>query len=124
LFSFIQVTDTQFAQAPAVNSIVNFILNNETQYNIQYVIHTGDIVWEHDNVTSWDIMNSTFSRLKGQVPFGWLAGNHDYNNKTEYIGKIITRLTPTVGALLLFLMGVATLRNTLNGWCLVSFHKP
>lgn len=86
LFSFVQISDTQYAQSSQINSVIDFILENKTQHAIKYVIHTGDIVWQWDNKTSWEIMNASFSRLNGKISFGWLAGNHDYDNKTAYRG--------------------------------------
>jgi hypothetical protein len=87
LFSFIQVTDTQYANITQTSSVTQFILNNQTQYKIEYVVHTGDIAESQTNVTSWNIMNDSFSTLNGHVAFGWLAGNHDYDNKTDYTGN-------------------------------------
>jgi hypothetical protein len=86
LFSFIQVTDTQYANLDQTSSITDFVLANKTQYKIEYVVHTGDIAEGQFNSTSWNIMNTSFSLLNGHVAFGWLAGNHDYDNKTEYLG--------------------------------------
>lgn len=86
IFSFIQITDTQYANLDQTNSITNFILTNKTQYKIEYVVHTGDIAEQWDNFSSWNIMNASFFQLNGKIMFGWLAGNHDYNNITDYEG--------------------------------------
>jgi hypothetical protein len=86
LFSFVQVTDTQIAKPAQLKSITDFILNNKTQFDIRYVVHTGDVVSTWNDTWAWNTRNSSFSGLNGQVSFGWLTGNHDIYNE-QYIGN-------------------------------------
>jgi hypothetical protein len=77
LFSFVQIGDTQWANEPQLQSIVDFVIGNKTVLDIQYVVHMGDIVNDYDNETDWETKNTAFSQLTNFVPFGWLAGDQE-----------------------------------------------
>jgi hypothetical protein len=85
LFSFVQIGDTQLSNQTQLQSIVDFIVDNKTAFDIEYVVHMGDIVEVHDNKTDWELKDSAFSQLTDIVPFGWLTGNHD-GDLQHYLG--------------------------------------
>jgi hypothetical protein len=85
LFSFVQIGDTQWANQTQLQSIVDFVIDNKTILDIEYVVHMGDIVEVYDNRTDWEMKNFTFSQLSNFVPFGWLTGNHDGESQ-RYLG--------------------------------------
>ncbi len=85
LFSFVQIGDTQGANASQLQSVVDFVIGNRTHFDIQYVVHMGDIVEVYHNKTDWEMKNAAFSQLTGVLPFGWLTGNHDGESQ-RYLG--------------------------------------
>ena len=85
LFSFVQIGDTQGANETQLQSIVDFIVGNKTSFDIQYVVHMGDIVQVYYNEEDWEVKNAAFSQLTGIVPFGWLVGDQDGESQS-YLG--------------------------------------
>ena len=87
-FSIMQISDTQFLAASypqLFNDTTQWIVNNSAAYNVQMVVHTGDIV-DNINGTSgtysdpiqWSKANDAMSLLlNASVPYCWDAGNHD-----------------------------------------------
>lgn len=80
-FAFAWETDTQYYSKkwPAQYRQMNrFIANNAEALKIKYLIHTGDLVEDHDLTYQWENANSAMELLeKKNVPYGVLAGNHD-----------------------------------------------
>ena len=54
-----------------------WIAANKTRYNIQYVLHVGDLV-DSDVSNQWDAANAALTLLDGVVPYALVPGNHDY----------------------------------------------
>lgn len=54
-----------------------WIVANKDRYNIQYVVHLGDIV-NNNTPAQWANAKSAISLLDGQVPYALAPGNHDY----------------------------------------------
>lgn len=54
-----------------------WIAANKTRYNIQYVLHVGDLV-DSDVSNQWDAVHAALSLLDGVVPYALVPGNHDY----------------------------------------------
>ncbi|MCW4011036.1 MAG: metallophosphoesterase [Candidatus Bathyarchaeota archaeon] len=96
-FSIIWITDTQYLaeRYPTYfDSLCRWIVNNVDKYNVQMVIHTGDIVETEGNQTQWVDANSSISRfLDAGIPYCWDAGNHDYN-QTCWIGNQYAAFNP------------------------------
>ncbi|MFM7186858.1 MAG: metallophosphoesterase [Armatimonadota bacterium] len=66
-----------------------WIAANATREKIVFVSHVGDIVESGgDSRKEWAIASAAMGRLKGKVPFGLVAGNHDAdligNRSTDY----------------------------------------
>jgi hypothetical protein len=80
-FSVIQITDTQYLSSmyPALYmNTVKWIVNNRHTYNIQMVIHTGDIVDDCHKAQQWANANAAMIQLyENGIPYSWDAGNHD-----------------------------------------------
>jgi hypothetical protein len=59
-------------------SQTQWIANNVSTHNIQYVLHLGDIVNNATNTTQWNQAKTALNELDGVVPYALVAGNHDY----------------------------------------------
>ncbi|MGI6879117.1 metallophosphoesterase [Microbacterium sp. gxy059] len=59
-------------------AIHDYVLDQREAQNIQYLIHTGDIVDDWDQQYQWDNATAEYQRLDdAALPYGVLAGNHD-----------------------------------------------
>lgn len=97
-FSVVWITDTQYLSQSHPNDFdrtCNWIVDNSGTYNVQMVVHTGDIVDNALNPVEW--MNANHSMgilLDHGIPYCWDAGNHDdlYN----WSGKYYTAFNSTL----------------------------
>ena len=65
------------------NSLCDKIKDDYKNKEIDYVMYTGDFVWDREGTFDWLYSESAFSiLLKNNVPHGVLAGNHDMNEQT------------------------------------------
>ncbi len=98
-FSIIWITDTQYlseSYPTYFDNLTQWIVNNKETYNVQMVIHTGDIVNDEANQTEWANANESMSiLLNNGIPYCWDAGNHDYSG-TSWIGNQFTAFNPQV----------------------------
>jgi len=64
---------------------IRWILHYRKMWNIQYVVHTGDIVNKAEDDMQW-IQASRILRSfdESHMPYGVLAGNHDLRKKNRY----------------------------------------
>jgi hypothetical protein len=96
-FSVIWITDTQYlteSYPTYYEGLCHWIVNNAEKYNVQMVIHTGDIVDTEGNTTQWECANRSMSILwDAGIPYTWNAGNHDYN-ATCWIGNQYAAFNP------------------------------
>jgi len=75
-------------------AIHDFLLDQREAKNIQYLVHTGDIVDDYDQRYQWENADPQYRRLDDAgLPYGVLAGNHDvghgisdYANFGAYFG--------------------------------------
>lgn len=77
------ISDTQgyTAYRPEIfNVMTNWIVENVDDMNIQYVIHTGDIVDTYNDEDQWENAINALSVLDDVVPLFTVAGNHDINS--------------------------------------------
>lgn len=83
--TFVFIPDTQnFTQSQGsegLDSIVNWILSNKESENIIGVMGLGDIT-NTNSKSQWAEAQTSFEKLKGEVPFVFVEGNHDieFNN--------------------------------------------
>jgi predicted phosphodiesterase len=57
-----------------------WIAENAGKEKIAFVTHVGDIVQNGArDMPEWDVATEAMNRLVGKVPFGVVAGNHDYD---------------------------------------------
>ncbi|MFJ5880340.1 metallophosphoesterase [Kitasatospora cineracea] len=83
--------DTWYAHQVAIN---DFFLAQRDNLNLQYVIHTGDIVDDykatdfqgdnHDPAYEWKNADAAYRKLDdAKLPYGVLAGNHDVGHAAD-----------------------------------------
>ena len=83
---------------------------NAVREKIVFVSHVGDVVESGgDSRKEWQVATAALSRMKGKVPFGIVAGNHDadlignrstdYAMYREFCGRALLRDIPTLVAL-------------------------
>ncbi len=87
-FSFAWITDTQNypkAYPQIYDSMTNWIVENREEQNIQYVMHTGDIVDGYGEENQWINADRSMKILDdANMPYGVLAGNHDVGENPNY----------------------------------------
>ena len=72
------VSDTQRWSGSTFDAVFDSIVADSGKYNIEYVVHTGDIIQEGgDPEAKWEAAKAAISKLDGKIPYGILAGNHD-----------------------------------------------
>ena len=79
-FSLIWYSDTQYYayKHPEIfRSMAEWTLDNAETLGCVAVVHTGDIVDNHNYERHWRNASSAISMLKGKLPFYCVAGNHD-----------------------------------------------
>ncbi len=86
-YSFVWMSDTQYyseSYPHIYNEQVNWIAENKDKLNIDYVIHTGDLVNFSDQEYQWEVADKAMQVLDDAgVPYGVLAGNHDVEQKSN-----------------------------------------
>ncbi len=91
-------TDTQYYAESYQSHYLNmnrWIVDNAEELNINYVLHTGDIVDEYDMTYQWENADEAMSLFEeAGISYGVLAGNHDvaagnnmYENYYQYFGE-------------------------------------
>jgi len=80
-FSVAWITDTQYysEQYPEnFSAETDWIVDNKDNMNIQYVVHTGDIVDEFNEEDQYVVASGELEKFEeAGIPYGVLAGNHD-----------------------------------------------
>ena len=79
LYSFAIVGDTQIISRyhpDKFDAIYSWILNNQTNKNIQYVFGLGDIT-DSSSSAEWDVASSNIFKMNGIIPYSAVRGNHD-----------------------------------------------
>lgn len=72
--------DTQYyaSNYPEIFDLqTRWLVEHETELNIRYAVHEGDIV-DVDNATQWQNASRSMRLLDGRLPYSVLPGNHDY----------------------------------------------
>jgi len=87
-YCIVLLSDTQFYSRnlpESFSKMTQFIEDNNSALNIQYVVHTGDIVNNPYEQQQWQNADAAMSEL-ATVPYGVLPGNHDTGNgEDKYI---------------------------------------
>ncbi|WP_179232977.1 S-layer homology domain-containing protein [Paenibacillus rigui] len=107
-FSMVWMSDTQYyseSYPEIYEGNVKWIVDHQKDMNIQYVIHTGDIVDEADKEYQWLEADKDMKVLEdAKIPYGVLAGNHDVSHQTsdytqywKYFGENRFKVQPTFG---------------------------
>lgn len=78
------ISDTQRFSEKTFNDVYDSLIKDKDTYNIEYVVHTGDVIQEGDDLDSeWKIAKDAMRKLDGVIPYGVLAGNHDQEINSE-----------------------------------------
>lgn len=81
------ISDTQRFSEKTFNAVYQSFVDDKDKYNIEYAVHTGDIIQEGNDLDAeFTIAKNAMSKLDGVIPYGVLAGNHDqeYNSDTPF----------------------------------------
>lgn len=86
-------------------AIHDYVLAQQENQNIQYLIHTGDIVDDYDQPYQWANADPEYARLDDAgLPYGVLAGNHDvgsglsdYSQFSRFFGQARYESNPWYG---------------------------
>jgi len=88
-FTVAILPDTQvYAESyPAIfTNQTQWIVDHKSDWNIQFVTHVGDIVDDWNVGAQWSNANTSMMVLYNDgVPYGFCAGNHDYNHPADDI---------------------------------------
>jgi len=79
-WTIVVLPDTQFYSQsfPEIfQAQTQWIVENAKEYNIQFVLHLGDIV-NNNTPEQWEVAKKAMSELDGKVPYAFVTGNHDY----------------------------------------------
>ena len=79
-FSLIWFSDTQYYayKKPEIFlSMADWAIEVKTAYNVLAVVCTGDIVDNRNYQRHWDNADAAISRIREELPFYCVAGNHD-----------------------------------------------
>ena len=105
--TFAWMSDTQgySEQYPEIfTAMTKWIVSERDARNIQYILHTGDVVDNYDDTVQWDNANNALSILNGEVPLFVTAGNHDihgvnqiYDFYLKYLGEKRFETLPSFG---------------------------
>ena len=88
--TFAWVSDTQgyvAAYPEMFTAMTTWIRDNRDAYNIQYLLHTGDIVNEPRNDRQWERATESLGVLKGVMPIFAVGGNHDIAGVCHEYGR-------------------------------------
>lgn len=84
-FTFVWMSDTQYYSLhyPYIfDQMTQWIVDNEREQSLKYVIHTGDVVDHMNNEFEWIQADLAMKKLdQANIPYGVLAGNHDIGHK-------------------------------------------
>lgn len=79
-FTLVWMSDTQHYSASypkTFQAMTKWVLDNREKENIQYVIHTGDVVHSRKKAAQWTNAQNATKGMIAEVPFFVVAGNHD-----------------------------------------------
>jgi len=82
-FTVVTLSDTQnySEKFPDIyHAQTQWVVENAGKEQIAFVSHVGDIVQNGaKDLKEWEVATAAMNRLIGKVPFGVVAGNHDYD---------------------------------------------
>jgi hypothetical protein len=79
-FTIVVLPDTQIAvqnHPEYFDAQTQWIADNRTANNVQFVIHVGDVVEWPARTSDWERASRAMHRLDGKVPYTVAVGNHD-----------------------------------------------
>lgn len=102
------ITDTQYYAESYQNHFLHmnqWIVDNADEWNMNYVVHTGDIIDEYDMTYQWENADEAMKIFDDAgMAYGVLGGNHDvagnlgkYEQYYKYFGEDRFTSQPTYG---------------------------
>jgi len=85
-YTFAWMSDTQHYSRSFPDTFLamtQYLSDNEEALNLEYVIHTGDIVASSSKEYQWELAAEAMDKI-AHIPAGWCAGNHDVSSKINY----------------------------------------
>lgn len=81
------IPDTQYyvrsaKDAPLFTEMTEWLAKNRKKYNIQMVLHVGDIV-DANNQEQWERAKDSLEKLDGKLPYVLAVGNHDLGKNSS-----------------------------------------
>ena len=81
------IPDTQYyvrssKDAPLFTEMTEWLAKNRKKYNIQMVLHVGDIV-DDNNKEQWERAKESMGKLDGKIPYVLAVGNHDLGRNSS-----------------------------------------
>lgn len=81
------IPDTQYyvrnaKDAELFTEITDWLAKNRQKYNIQLVLHVGDIV-DANNAEQWERAKTSMKKLDGKLPYVLSVGNHDLGKNSS-----------------------------------------
>ena len=86
-FTIVVLPDTQYYSQDnpqLFDSQVQWIVENKEELDIAFVTHEGDLVQSYSNDSEWQNASNAMGVLDGEVPYGVLPGNHDFQQSDDY----------------------------------------
>ena len=99
IFSLIWMTDTQYYsdRYPEIFlSMSRWIVESKSQDNIQYVLHTGDVVNNCREAQHWENATEATKIIMEELPLYVIAGNHDIGRSSPSYDEYAKRYGPEV----------------------------
>lgn len=81
------IPDTQYyvrkaEDAPLFTEVTRWLADNREKYNIELVLHVGDIV-DRNNKEQWTFAKESMAVLDGKIPYVLAVGNHDLGENSS-----------------------------------------
>ncbi|MDD6808436.1 MAG: metallophosphoesterase [Oscillospiraceae bacterium] len=86
IHTIVLASDTQryaSGKTDVYNKMFESLVSDKEKYNIDFIVHTGDVVQQSESDDEWKVAHEAISKLSGQIPFGVTSGNHDQVNGAE-----------------------------------------
>jgi hypothetical protein len=120
--TFVALPDTQFysdsaTRFPQFTQQTQWIKDNRSTYNIEFVSHLGDVVQNGSILTEWtraDQAMDILDTIIPELPYSLVPGNHDYNttgSKSTLAANYVNNFGPARFAGKAWYGGA-----TINGW--------
>jgi hypothetical protein len=85
--AFLGDTQNYASNYPAIfNQVTQWLVDNKTARNIQFVVQDGDIV-NSDATNQWNNARASMQKLDGVIPYAVVRGNHDIGSQFDLVSR-------------------------------------